>query len=129
VLVLGFVVAMAAVYYSQNPPSPLPSRALKEAAEYLRGYYRHKPNTADLEVAGITTGPGTVWVDVRVPEFARIPPESNRDAGTTARLRPVCPSGSDIAWKILLPDQDIEVRAVNRSGHVSIAISCRVANN
>ncbi len=126
VLVLGFVAAMAAVYYSQNPPSPLPSRTLKEAAEYLRGYYHTKPSR---EVTEITTGPGVVWVDVRAPRSATNERDGNDVAGTTARLRPVCPSGSDIAWKILLPDQDIEVRAVSPSGQPLIAISCRTANN
>ena len=66
-LVLGFVLIMAALMYVQAPPNPQLSRALKDAAERLKAYYRGNPVPENWKISGVSTGADDVWVDFSLP--------------------------------------------------------------
>ncbi|MCH7865961.1 MAG: hypothetical protein IIC56_12195, partial [Proteobacteria bacterium] len=70
-LVLAFILIMAALLYVQAPPSPKPSRALKEAAERLKAYYREQPLPFGWKIAGIAVSEGEVWVEMVLPKSLR----------------------------------------------------------
>ena len=120
-LVLAFVLVMAALMYVQAPPSPKPSRALKEAAERLKAYYREQPLPFGWKIAGIAVRQGEVWVDMDLPKaFMDMPYEAVATA-----LGGQCPARSDVAWGVLGPKQEIEVRGSAPTGKILAAVNCR----
>ncbi len=120
-LVLAFILIMAALLYVQAPPSPKPSRALKEAAERLKAYYREQPPPVGWKIAGIAVRQGEVWVDMDLPKAFMDTPH---EAVATA-LGGQCPVRSDVAWRVLGPDQEIEVRGSAPTGKILAAVNCR----
>lgn len=120
-LVLAFVLVMAALMYVQAPPSPKPSRALKETAERLKAYYRERPPPVGWKIAGIAVSEGEVWVEMILPKSLRDMPY---EAVATA-LGGQCPMRSDVAWRVLGPDQTIEVRGSAPEGRTLAAVDCR----
>ena len=120
-LVLAFVLIMAVLLYVQAPPSPKPSRALKEAAERLKAYYRERPPPVGWKIAGIAVREGAVWVEMDLPKpFMDMPYEAVATA-----LGGQCPMRSDVAWRVLGPDQEIEVRGTASTGKALAAVNCR----
>jgi len=113
-----FVLLMAALLYAREPPSPRPSRALKEAAERLKAYYRETPSPDGLAVVAVDVRGGEVWVDVRAP--------ARPGADLAGEIEARCPPASDVAWRLLADHQIIQVRAVTGSGQALVAVDCRV---
>ena len=120
-LVLAFILIMATLLYIQAPPSPKPSRALKEAAERLKAYYRERPPPVGWKIAGITVREGEVWVEM---DLSKSLPDMPYEAIATA-LGGQCPIRSDIAWRVLGPDQTIEVRGKTAGQKPFVAVDCR----
>ena len=120
-LVLAFILIMAALMYVQAPPSPKASRALKEAAERLKAYYRERPPPVGWKIAGIAVSEGEVWVEMDLPKsLADMPYEV-----VAAALGGQCPMRSDVAWRVLGPDQTIEVRGKTPGQKPFVAVDCR----
>ena len=124
-MVLCFVLLMAAIMYVQSPPSPGPSRALKDAAARMKAYYPENPPPKGWQIAAISTRAGAVWVDMRLPEaeaaFLSKPPS----LALNQTLGRQCPPKDDIVWQILTPTQDIEIRAMAGAEKALLAVSCR----
>ena len=120
-LVLAFVLVMAVLLYVQAPPSPKPSRALKEAAERLKAYYRERPPPVGWKITGIAVSEGEVWVEMVLPKSL---PDMPYEAVATA-LGGQCPIRSDVAWRVLGPNQTIEVRGSAPTGQTLAAVDCR----
>lgn len=124
-MVLCFVLLMAAVMFIQSPPSPGPSRALKDGAARMKAYFPEHPPPKGWRIAAISTRDGAVWVDMRLPKeeetFLSKPPfpALNRALGRQ------CPPKDDIVWRVLTPAQDIEIRAIVGGGRALLAVSCR----
>ncbi len=120
-LVLAFVLIMAALLYVRAPPSPKPSRALKETAERLKAYYRERPPPVGWKIAGVAVSEGEVWVEMRLPKsLADMPYEV-----VVTALGGQCPMRSDVAWRVLGPDQTIEVRGKTAGRKPFVAVDCR----
>ncbi len=124
-MVLGFVLLMAAIMVVQSPPSPGPSRALKDAAARMKAYVPENPPPQGWQVATISTRAGTVWVDLKLPEaeaasFSKPPFQALNQA-----LGRQCPPKDDIVWRVLTPTQDIEIRAIAGGEKALLAVSCR----
>ena len=122
-MVLCFVLLMAAIMYVQSPPSPGPSRALKDAAARMKAYFPENPPPKGWQIAAISTRDGAVWVDIKLPEaeaaFLSKPPALNQALGRQ------CPPKDDIVWRVLTPTQDIEIRAMVGGEKALLAVSCR----
>ncbi|MCH7937444.1 MAG: hypothetical protein IH994_10220 [Proteobacteria bacterium] len=124
-MVLCFVLLMAAIMAIQSPPSPGPSRALKDAAARMKAYFPENPPPKGWQVAAISTRAGAVWVDLRLPEpeaasLSRPPFQALKQA-----LGRQCPPQDDIVWRVLSPTQDIEIRAMAGGERAILAVSCR----
>lgn len=123
-VVLCFVLLMAAIMVVQSPPSPGPSRALKDAAARMKVYFPENPPPKGWQVAAISTRAGAVWVDLRLPEaeaasFSKPPFQALKQA-----LGRQCPPKDDIVWRVLSPTQDIEIRAIIGGEKALLAVSC-----
>ena len=124
-MVLCFVLLMASIMYVQSPPSPGPSRALKDAAARMKVYFPEYPPPKGWQIAAISTRARAVWVDMRFPEaevaFLSKPPflALNQVLGRQ------CPPKDDIVWQVLTPTQDIEIRAMVGGEKALLAVSCR----
>lgn len=116
---------MAAIMVIQSPPSPGPSRALKDAAARMKAYFPENPPPKGWQVAAISTRAGAVWVDLMLPvaeaAFLSRPPF----AALNQALGRQCPPKDDIVWRVLTPTQDIEIRAVTGGERALLAVSCR----
>ncbi len=127
-IVLCFVLLMAAIMVIQSPPSPGPSRALKDAAAQMKAYFPENPPPKGWQIAAISTRAGAVWVDMRLPEAEAaslsIPPFQ----ALNQALGRQCPSKDDIVWRVLTSTQDIEIRGVRAEGKVLISVNCRAFN-
>jgi hypothetical protein len=124
-MVLCFVLLMAAIMFIQSPPSPGPSRALKDAAARIKAYFPENPPPKGWQIATISTRVGTVWVDIKLPEaeaaFLSKPPS----LALNQALDRQCPPKDDIVWRVLTPTQDIEIRAMAGGEKALLAVSCR----
>ncbi len=127
-MVLCFVLLMAAIMYVQSPPSPGPSRALKDAAARMKAYFPENPPPKGWQIAAISTRVGAVWVDIKLPEaevaFLSKPPFQ----ALNQALGHQCPPKDDIVWRVLTPTQDIEIRAMAGGEKALLAVSCRAFN-
>ena len=127
-MVLCFVLLMAAIMYVQSPPSPGPSRALKDAAARMKAYFPENPPPKGWPIAAISTRAGAVWVDIKLPEaeaaFLSKPPS----LAFNQALGRQCPPKDDIVWRVLTPTQDIEIRAMAGGEKALLAVSCRAFN-
>lgn len=125
-LVLGFVLVMTALWIAHSPPSPVLSRALKDAEARLEEHYRRMPAPAGWTFAGVAARvrQSVIWVDFTVaaslPEVTAGKPYRTL-AGIMAGL---CPPKTDRAWRLLAARQEIELRAVV-AGRVLLAVNCR----
>ena len=123
-MVLCFVLLMAAIMVVQSPPSPGPSRALKDAAARMKAYFPENPPPKGWQIAAISTRAGVVWVDMRLPEteaaFLSKPPF----LALKQALGRQCPPKDDIVWRVLSPTQDIEIRAIIGGEKALLAVSC-----
>ena len=124
-LVLGFVLIMAALMYVQAPPNPQLSRALKDAAERLKAYYRGNPVPENWKITGVSTGADDVWVDFSLPggEAAALV-QGPRDK-MVETIGAQCPVRTDIVWRVLSPTQGIEIRARAAGKEPFIAVNSR----
>ena len=124
-MVLCFVLLMAAVMAIQSPPSPGPSRALKDGAARMKAYFPENPPPNGWQIAAISTHDGAVWVDIRLPKaeaaFLAKPPF----LALNQALGRQCPPKDDIVWRVLTPTQDIEIRAMAGGERALLAVSCR----
>ena len=124
-MVLCFVLLMAAIMYVQSPPSPGPSRVLKDAAARMKAYFPENLPPKGWQIAAISTSVGAVWVDIKLPEaegaFLSKPPS----LALNQALGPQCPPKDDIVWQVLTPTQDIEIRAMVGGEKALLAVSCR----
>ncbi len=124
-LVLGFVLIMATLMYVQAPPNPQLSRALKDAEKHLKAYYRENPVPENWKITGVSTGADEVWVDLSLPRTeAEALIQGPRDK-TVEIIGAQCPARSDVVWRVILPDQGIEIRARPTGKEPFIAVNCR----
>ena len=124
-LVLAFVLVMAALMYVQAPPNPHLSRALKDSSVRLKDYYRENPVPEGWKISEISVRDGKVWVDMVLPDpeaaaLARVAPEQG---GQTLGVH--CPPRPDIVWRLLSETQGIEIRARPTGKEPFIAVNCR----
>ena len=116
---------MAVIMYVQSPPSPGPSRALKDTAARMKTYFSKNPLPKGWQIAAISTRVGAVWVDIKLPEaeaaFLSKPPS----LALNQALGRQCPPKDDIVWRVLTPTQDIEIRAMAGGEKALLAVSCR----
>ncbi|MBI2585968.1 MAG: hypothetical protein HYW28_08890 [Rhodospirillales bacterium] len=128
-LVLGFVLAMAAVWVAYAPPSPTMGRALKDAEARLNEFYRGGalPPGWRLAEVSVVSRRHEVWVDVRLADAAAAALAERPRPAIAAAVARLCPPISDPVWRILQPRQEIEVRAATESGQVLAAVNCRAA--
>ena len=124
-MVLCFVLLMAAIMYVQSPPSPGPSRALKDAAARMKAYFPENPPPKGWQVAAISTRAGAVWVDLKLPEAAVAFLSKPPSLALTQVLGRQCPPKDDIVWRVLTPTQDNEIRAMAGGEKAILAVSCR----
>ena len=126
-LVLAFVLVMAALMFAADLPGPESGPGLKAAQGRLKVYYREHPPGNDWHLIEIAARGGEVWVDLGLPgtqaaALIQGPREKMLDA-----LRAHCPPRSDPAWRVLLQTQDIEIRGLG-GGKAFAAVSCRAAH-
>lgn len=126
-LVLGFVLAMAALWIARPPPSPTLSRALKDAEAKLKDHYRLHPPPAGWTLTGVVARArqSEIWVD-----FAVAAGHPGLTAGKPYRalaetMAGLCPAKADPVWRLLAKRQEIEVRAVSDDRGVLVAVNCR----
>jgi hypothetical protein len=124
-MVLCFVLLMAAIMYVQSPPSPGPSRALKDAAARMKAYFLEKTPPKGWQIAAIFTRAGAVWVDMRLPEAETALLSKPPFLALNQALGHQCPPKDDIMWQVLTPTQDIEIRAIVGDEKALLAVSCR----
>ena len=126
-LVLGFVLAMAAVWVAYSPPSPTMGRALKDTEARLNEFYRGRalPPGWRLAEVSVVSRRHEVWVDVRLAETAAAALAERSRPAIAAAVARLCPPNGDPVWRILQPRQEIEVRAATESGQVLAAVNCR----
>ncbi len=127
-LVLAFVMVMAALMYAADLPGPGPDPGLKAAQGRLKVYYGNHPPGNDWQLIEIAVRAGEVWVDLGLPgtqaaALVKGPRERMLDV-----LRAHCPPPSDPAWSVLLQTQDIEIRGLGAGGKAFAAVSCRAAH-
>lgn len=122
-LVAGFVAVMIALWIAHDPPDPTRSRALRDAAERLRAYYREHPLPEGWAEAAVAVHGAEVWADLTLPgaDAAHAP-----DALAEA-LGARCPPKADLVWRLLRPGQEIQVRGLAPGGQVLAAVDCRHA--
>ena len=124
-LVLGFVLIMAALMYVQAPPNPRLSRALKDAEKHLKAYYLETPVPEGWKITGISARNGKVWVDIALPgpqAAALVKADPGKGEQT---LGVHCPPRTDMVWRILSETQGIEVRGLGPGGKAVLAVDCR----
>ncbi len=126
-LVLGFVLVMAALMFAADLPSPGPGPGLKAAQGRLRVYYGNHPPRTDWVIVEIAARDGEVWVDLGLPGTQAAALIQGPREKMLAALRAHCPPRSDPAWKVLLMTQDIEIRGLGAGGKAFAAVSCRAA--
>ena len=124
-MVLCFVLLMAAIMVVQSPPSPGPSRALKDAAARMKAYFPENPPPKGWQVATISTRAGAVWVDLKLPEAEAASLSKPPFQALNQALGRQCPPKDDIVWRVLTPTQDIEIRAMAGGEKALLAVSCR----
>ena len=124
-LVLGFVLIMAALMYVQAPPNPHVSRALKDSSQRLKAYYRENPVPEGWKISEISVRDGKVWVDMVLPgpEAAALAGAAPERGGQTLGVH--CPPRTDIVWRILSETQGIEIRGLGPGGKAFLAVDCR----
>ena len=127
-MVLYFVLLMAAIMYFQSPPSPGPSRALKNAAARMKAYFPEIPPPKGWQIAAISTRTGAVWVDIKLPEAEAVFLSKPPSLALNQALGRQCPPKDDIVWRVLTPTQDIEIRAMAGGEKALLAVSCRAFN-
>ena len=126
-LVLGFVLAMVALWIAHSPPSPVLSRALKDAEARLNEHYRRNPPPAGWTLTAVAARArqSEIWVD-----FAIAAGHPGLTAGKPYRalaeaMAGLCPGKADPVWRLLAKRQEIELRAVDVAGQVLLAVNCR----
>jgi hypothetical protein len=124
-MVLCFVLLMAAIMFIQSPPSPGPSRALKDAAAQMKAYVPENLPPKGWNAAAVTTRDGTVWVDLKLPDADAALLFGGPFSALRMALGRYCPPKDHMVWRILKPDQDIEIRASARGEKALVAVSCR----
>ena len=116
---------MAAIMFVQSPPSPGPSRVLKDAAARMKAYFPEKPPPKGWQIAAIFTRVGAVWVDIKLPEAEAVFLSKPPSLALNQALGRQCPPNDDIVWRVLTPTQDIEISAMAGSEKALLAVSCR----
>ncbi len=124
-MVLCFVLLMAAIMVVQSPPSPGPSRALKDAAARMKAYFPEYPPPKGWQIAAISTRAGAVWVDLKLPEAEAASLSKPPFQALSQALGRQCPPQDDIVWRVLTPTQEIEIRAIAGGEKALLAVSCR----
>jgi len=126
-LVLGFVLAMAAVWAAYAPPSPTMGRALKDAEARLKDLYRSHPLPPGwrLTEVSVVSRRHEVWVDLRLADAAAAALADRAPPAIAAAVARQCPPKGDPVWRILQPRQQIELRAATEAGRVLAAVNCR----
>ncbi|MEE9316881.1 MAG: hypothetical protein V3U48_01170 [Rhodospirillales bacterium] len=124
-LVLGFVLIMAALMYVQAPPNPQLSRALKDAEKHLKAYYRETPVPEGWEITGISSRNGKVWVDMVLPGSQAAALVNSAPGKGDQTLGVYCPPRTDMVWRILSETQGLEVRGLDPGGKAVLAVDCR----
>lgn len=126
-LVLGFVVAMAALWIARAPPNPTLARALKDGEARLRQFYRERPLPTGWRLAGVSavSRRQEVWVDVRLAADAAAALAAQPPATTAAAIAGLCPPATDPVWRIIHRRQEIEIRAAGEGGGAVVAVNCR----
>ncbi len=131
-LVLAFVLVMAALMFAADLPGPGPDPGsgpgLKAAQGRLRVYYANHPPGNDWRLIEIAAREGEVWVDLGLAGTQAAALIQGADEKMLAALRGHCPPRSDPAWKVLLQTQDIEIRGLGADGKALAAVSCRAAH-
>ncbi len=114
-MVLCFVLLMAAIMYVQSPPSPGPSRALKDAAARMKAYFPENPPPKGWQIAAISTRAGAVWVDIKLPEaevaFLLKPPS----------LALTKPSAASARRRAISCGESLPLPRISRSGRWPVA--------
>jgi hypothetical protein len=106
-LVLGFVLVMAALMFAAGLPDPGPGPGLKAAEGRLKVYYQEHPPGNDWRLIEIAARGGEVWVDLGLPRTQAAALIQGADEKMLAALRGHSPPSSDPAWSVLLQTQDI----------------------
>ncbi len=127
-LVLAFVLVMAALMFAADLPDPGPGPGLIAAQGRLRVYYREHPPGNDWRLIAIAAREGEVWVDLGLPGTQAAALIQGPREKMLAALRGHCPPRSDPAWKVLLMTQDIEIRGLGADGKALAAVSCRATH-
>ena len=127
-LVLAFVMVMAALMFAADLPGPAPDPGLKAAQGRLRVYYGNHPPGNDWQLIEIAVRAGEVWVDLGLPGTQAAALIQGADEKMLAALRGHCPPRSDPAGSVLLQTQDIEIRGVGADGKALAAVSCRASH-
>ena len=126
-LVLAFVLVMAALMFAADLPGPGPGPGLKAAQGRLKVYYLEHPPGNDWRLIEIAARNGEVWVDFALPGTQAAALTQGAGEKILAALRGHCPPPSDPAWSVLLQTQDIEIRGLGADGKALAAVSCRAA--
>jgi len=128
-LVLGFVLAMAALWVAYSPPSPTMGRALKDAEARLKEFYRGGvlPPGWRLAEVSVVSRRHEVWVDLRLADAAAAAFAGRSRPAVAAAVARLCPPNDDAVWRILAARQEVEVRAATEGGQVLAAVNCRAA--
>ncbi|NQU62409.1 MAG: hypothetical protein HQ512_14850 [Rhodospirillales bacterium] len=125
-LFLGFVIIMGALMYAKDLPTvPDSSVGLRAAVGRLKVYYQEYPPQNNWQIAEIASRDGEVWVDVIAHDAKTA---AHPRAKMVEALGNQCPVKDDIVWKVLLKNQDIEIRALSADGKAFAAVSCRARN-
>ena len=106
-LVLGFVLAMAALMFAAGLPDPGPGPGLKAAEGRPKVYYQEHPPGNDWRLIEIAARGGEVWVDLGLSGTQAAALIQGADEKMLAALRGHSPPSSDPAWSVLLQTQDI----------------------
>ena len=127
-LVLAFVLVMAALMFAADLPGPGPGPGLKAAQGRLKVYYLEHPPGNDWAVIEIAARGGEVWVDLGLPGTQAAALIKGPREKMLGALRAHCPPRSDPAWSVLKQTQDIEIRGLTADGKALAAVSCRAAH-
>ena len=125
-LFLGFVIVMGALMYAKDlPTTPDSNLGLRTAASRLKVYFQENPPKNNWRVTDIKSRDGEVWVDIVLPKADAEALMQGPRAKMEEALLAQCPAKDDMAWKVLLKTQDIEIRGLKPDRKAIAAVSCR----
>ena len=86
-LVLGFVLVMAALMFAAGLPDPGPGPGLKAAEGRLKVYYQEHPPGNEWRLIEIAARGGEVWVDLGLPRTQAAASEATRAVADSTAMR------------------------------------------